>query len=188
LAGTSDDIAGRREAEIATGQQHAPAVRPADLPFSPIYPRNAATLVLRLPAAATPSIPADCRPASPLAAQDCPVGRRGSATAARPDPAERSGRHPFNATDLVARLDDRHLQQAVQRLGRDLRRRHGRHRHDRPTHPPLRDPLHQGNAGLNYRSVLVCEVSAADAELYRTPGHRRRSRRPRPSGGRAKSV
>jgi hypothetical protein len=37
------------------------------------------------------------------------VGRRGSATAARPDPAERSGRHlfnaAFNARDLVRDLD-----------------------------------------------------------------------------------
>ena len=38
---------------------------------------------------------------------------------------------------------DRHLQQAVQRLGRDLRRRHGRHRDGRPAHPPRRDPLPQ---------------------------------------------
>ena len=38
---------------------------------------------------------------------------------------------------------DRHLQQAVLRLGRDLRRRHGRHRDGRPAHPPRRDPQPQ---------------------------------------------
>jgi hypothetical protein len=37
------------------------------------------------------------------------------------------------------------------------------------------DPVsdHQRNAGLNFRSVLVCDVSSADAELYRRPDHRR---------------
>src|ERR1035441_561570 len=46
---------------------------------------------------------------------------------------------------------------------------------------------HEGNAGLNYRSVLAREVSGEEAELYRRPGHRRRLRRVRPGepgGGR----
>ncbi len=43
--------------------------------------------------------------------------------------------------------------------------------------PPLRDPLHRGNATLNYRSVLARELTVQDAELYRRPGHRRRLRR-----------
>ena len=37
--------------------------------------------------------------------------------------------------------------------------------------------LHQGNATLNYRSVLARELTVEDAEMYRRPGHRRRSRR-----------
>jgi hypothetical protein len=41
---------------------------------------------------------------------------------------------------------------------------------------------HQGNAGLNYRSVLRCEAGPADAELYRGPRHRRRSRRVQRAG------
>ena len=40
-------------------------------------------------------------------------------------------------------IDDRHQQQAVQRMGRDLRRRHGRDRDGRPPHPPRRDPQPQ---------------------------------------------
>jgi hypothetical protein len=48
--------------------------------------------------------------------------------------------------------------------------------------------LHQGNAGLNYRSVLRCEAGPADAELYRRPQHRRRSRRVRDGGGHDNSV
>ena len=79
-------------------------------------------------------------------------------------------------------------QQAVQRLGRDLRRRHGRHRDDRPARPPRRDPHHQGNATLNYRSVLARELTVEDAELYRRPGHRRRLRRLRAAGGGPESV
>ena len=39
---------------------------------------------------------------------------------------------------------DRHQQQAVQRLGRDLRRRRRRHSDDRPAHPPRRHPQPQG--------------------------------------------
>ena len=35
------------------------------------------------------------------------------------------------------------FKQAVQQVGRHLRRRHGRHRDDRPADPPLRDPLAQ---------------------------------------------
>ena len=38
---------------------------------------------------------------------------------------------------------DRHQQQAVQRLGRDLRRRHRRRRDGRPARPPRRDPQPQ---------------------------------------------
>ncbi len=48
----------------------------------------------------------------------------------------------------------------------------------------LREPVavlavgdHQGNATLNYRSVLARELTVEDAELYRRPGHRRRLRR-----------
>ena len=41
---------------------------------------------------------------------------------------------------LRARLDDRHLQQALLGLGRDLRRRGRRRRDDRPARPPRRDP------------------------------------------------
>ena len=44
---------------------------------------------------------------------------------------------------LRTRLADRHLQQALQRLGRDLRRRRRRRRHDRPARPPRRDPRPQ---------------------------------------------
>ena len=44
---------------------------------------------------------------------------------------------------LRTRLADRHLQQAVQRLGRDLRRRRHRRRDDRPARPPRRDPRAQ---------------------------------------------
>ena len=40
-------------------------------------------------------------------------------------------------------LADRHVQQALQRLGRDLRRRSHRHRDDRPPRSPRRDPLAQ---------------------------------------------
>jgi hypothetical protein len=36
---------------------------------------------------------------------------------------------------------------------------------------------HEGNATLNYRSVLARELTVEDAELYRRPGHRRRLRR-----------
>jgi hypothetical protein len=41
--------------------------------------------------------------------------------------------------------------------------------------------LHQGNVTLNYRGVLVREVSVLDAELYRRAANRRRSRRVGPS-------
>ena len=44
---------------------------------------------------------------------------------------------------LRARLDDRHQQQALQRLGRDLRRRRRRHRDARPARPPRRHPRPQ---------------------------------------------
>ena len=40
---------------------------------------------------------------------------------------------------LRARQPDRHLQQGLLRLGRNLRRRHRRRRHDRPARPPRRD-------------------------------------------------
>ena len=48
--------------------------------------------------------------------------------------------------------------------------------------------LHEGNAGLNYRSVLAREVSGEEAELYRRPGHRRRLRRVRPGDAAGDSV
>ena len=44
---------------------------------------------------------------------------------------------------LRARQPDRHVQQAVLGLGRDLRRRRRRRRHDRPARPPRRDPRAQ---------------------------------------------
>ena len=59
----------------------------------------------------------------------------------------------------------------------------------------LREPVavlafgdHQGNATLNYRSVLVREVAVEDAELYRRPGHRRRLRRVSATGEGPDSV
>src|ERR1700759_4269498 len=45
---------------------------------------------------------------------------------------------------LRPRQPDRHQQQTVRRLGRDLRRRVHRDRDGRPAHPPRRDPLAQG--------------------------------------------
>ncbi len=45
---------------------------------------------------------------------------------------------------LRAGLDDRHLEQGLQRLGRDLRRRGDRGGDDRPARPPRRDPGAQG--------------------------------------------
>jgi hypothetical protein len=45
---------------------------------------------------------------------------------------------------LRARQPDRHLKQAVLRLGRDLRRRDDHGRDDRPARPPRRNPLPQG--------------------------------------------
>ena len=47
---------------------------------------------------------------------------------------------------------------------------------------------HEGNATLNYRSVLARELTVEDAELYRRPGHRRRSRRVGPAGEGSISV
>ena len=47
---------------------------------------------------------------------------------------------------------------------------------------------HQGNATLNYRSVLAREVTVEDAELYRRPGHRRRLRRVSRDGEGPESV
>jgi hypothetical protein len=47
---------------------------------------------------------------------------------------------------------------------------------------------HEGNATLNYRSVLAREVTAGDAELYRRPGHRRRLRRVGSAGEGPESV
>jgi DNA replication protein DnaC len=50
----------------------------------------------------------------------------------------------LSGLSLRARQPDRQLQQAVQRLGRDLRRRRGGRRHGRPVGPPRRDHLAQG--------------------------------------------
>jgi hypothetical protein len=47
---------------------------------------------------------------------------------------------------------------------------------------------HQGNATLNYRSVLARELTAEDAEIYRRPGHRRRLRRVSAAGEGLESV
>jgi hypothetical protein len=47
---------------------------------------------------------------------------------------------------------------------------------------------HQGNATLNYRSVLARELTVEDAELYRRPGHRRRLRRVSAAGEGPESV
>jgi hypothetical protein len=53
---------------------------------------------------------------------------------------------------------------------------------------PRARQLHQGNATLNYRSVLARELTAEDAEIYRRPGHRRRLRRSSAAGEGAESV
>jgi hypothetical protein len=47
---------------------------------------------------------------------------------------------------------------------------------------------HQGNATLNYRSVLAWELTAEDAELYRRSGYRRRLRRVSAAGEGPESV
>ena len=48
--------------------------------------------------------------------------------------------------------------------------------------------LHEGNATLNYRSVLARELTVEDAELYCRPGHRRRVRRVSAGGEGPESV
>ena len=64
--------------------------------------------------------------------------RRGRLHPLRPPGREPDvhARHP----PLRTRQPDRHQQQAVLALGRDLRRRGHRHRDDRPARPPRRDP------------------------------------------------
>ena len=47
---------------------------------------------------------------------------------------------------------------------------------------------HEGNATLNYRSVLAWELTVEDAEIYRRPGHRRRLRRVSAAGEEPESV
>ena len=47
---------------------------------------------------------------------------------------------------------------------------------------------HEGNATLNYRSVLARELTVEDAELYRRPGHRRRLRRVSAAGEEPENV
>ena len=54
------------------------------------------------------------------------------------DPQRREPDVHARLAPLLTRVDDRHQQQAVQRLGRDLRRRSHRRRHDRPLSPPRR--------------------------------------------------
>jgi len=54
-------------------------------------------------------------------------------------PASREPDVHARLTPLRARLHDRHQQQALLWLGRDLRRRHRRRRDDRPTRSPRRD-------------------------------------------------
>ena len=87
-----------------------------------------------------------------------PGQARSGTRPARADPAadlRRSGLHPVRPADgepdvharlppLRVRKPDRHLKQAVQRVGRDLRGRHGRGCHGRPAHPPRRAHLAQG--------------------------------------------
>src|SRR3954462_7879004 len=61
-------------------------------------------------------------------------------------PLRPAGREPHvhaRQPPLRTRLDDRHQQQALQRLGRDLRRRRRRRGDDRPARPPRRDPRAQ---------------------------------------------
>jgi hypothetical protein len=68
--------------------------------------------------------------------------RRGGLHPGRP-----RGRQPdvlARLRPLPARLCDRHLEQALLRLRRDLRRRGRRLRDDRPARPPRRDPRSQG--------------------------------------------
>jgi DNA replication protein DnaC len=48
------------------------------------------------------------------------------------DPRSRDPHVQPGLQPLRARVDNRHLQQAVQQTGRDLRRRRGRHRDNRP--------------------------------------------------------
>ena len=77
------------------------------------------------------------RRAHPAAADPAADRRRGRLHPVRPP-----GRQPdvhARQPPLRARLDDRHLQQAVLGLGRDLRRRRRRRRDDRPARPPRRD-------------------------------------------------
>ena len=46
-------------------------------------------------------------------------------------------------------------------LGRHLRRRHGRHRDDRPAHPPLRDPLASKATATGYAAKTSTPAPAA---------------------------
>jgi hypothetical protein len=95
---------------------------------------------------------------------------------------------PGHQPPLRARLNRAHHQPRDRRLGRHLRRHHRRRRDPRPA-PASRDrDAHQGNATLNYRSVLVRELTVEDAEIYRRSGHRRRSRRESVGGKRPENV
>jgi hypothetical protein len=54
--------------------------------------------------------------------------------------------------------------------------------------PGLGAGVHEGNAGLHYRSVLAREVSREEVELYRDPRRRGSSRRGLWGAGRAEGV
>ena len=88
---------------------------------------------------ARPSARAASRP-SCAASAFVPADRR---RRGRLHPVRPRGREPDvqpRLRPLRARLDDRHLEQAVLGLGRDLRRRGRRRGDDRPARPPRRDP------------------------------------------------
>ena len=88
----------------------------------------------------------------------------------------RRGAVPRDRRRLRETIDRDLLQHSPVRVRRTDAQKH-RDRDRRPATPPRPRDHHQGNATLNYRSVLARELTAEDAEIYRRPGHRRRLRR-----------
>ena len=84
------------------------------------------------------------------------------------------GAVPGDRRRLRETLDRDPLEHPPVRVRRADAQEH-RDRDRRPAPAPRPRPDHEGNATLNYRSVLARELTAEDAELYRRPGHRRRS-------------